>query len=100
MHSFVLSNITFYKSQSHNLLCAPLNSPTILGTKTAPFFAISSSGSLDYQRLTAIWEPPPIFLIMIVISPSNHAQRIRLSASGALAKKGAVPKAIADVRDP
>ena len=58
MHSSVLSNITSYKSQSHNGLCPPLNSPTILGTKTAPFFAVLSSGSVDYQRLTTIWEPP------------------------------------------
>src|SRR5438067_817001 len=57
MHSSVRSNITSYKSQGHNRLCPPLNPPTILGTKTAPFFAVLSSGSLDYQRLTAIWEP-------------------------------------------
>src|SRR5438105_2951732 len=51
------------QGQNPNQLCPPLNLPTILGTKTAPFFAVLSSGSLDYQRLTAIWEPPPLFLI-------------------------------------
>src|SRR5437016_1702138 len=33
------------QSKNHNQLCPPLNLPTILGTKTAPFFAVFSSGS-------------------------------------------------------
>jgi len=65
MHSSVLSIIPSYKSQNPNRLCPPLHPPTILGTKTAPFFAIFSSGSVDYQRLTAIWEPPLILLKVI-----------------------------------
>jgi hypothetical protein len=31
--------------------------PTILGTKTAPFFAVSDSGSVDSQPLASKWEP-------------------------------------------
>src|SRR2546421_6418646 len=54
-------SITFYKAKGPNRLWPPLHPPTILGTKTAPFFAILSSGSVDYQRLTTIWEPPPYF---------------------------------------
>src|SRR5205085_12514552 len=61
MHSSVLSIIIYYKSQNLNPLCPSFHSPTILGTKTAPFFAVLSSGSVDYQRLTTIWEPPPFF---------------------------------------
>src|SRR2546423_4103476 len=43
-----------------NRLWPPLNLATILGTTTAPFFAVSPSGSHDYQRLTTIWEPRSI----------------------------------------
>src|SRR5437868_5118401 len=60
--------------QNPNRLCPQLNLPTILGTKTAPFFAFLSSGSVDYQRLTAIWEPPPISdFVHIPASPKPAA---------------------------
>src|SRR5437588_3652253 len=68
--------------QNHNPLCPALKPPTISGTKTAPFFAVLSSGSVDYQRLTTIWEPPspggwawrPL---KAHVQPSNLMQNLR-----------------------